>query len=144
MSLKAAYDPENIFAKIIRGDMASVKIYETDDILAFMDVFPQSEGHCLVVHKGAKATNLLDIDENSLGALIIGVQKIARAVRNALKPDGLRIMQFNGAPAGQSVFHLHFHIIPIFEGRPLGAHGRGAPEKAEALERTAAKIRAAF
>ncbi len=144
MSLDVAYDRENIFAKIIGGDVPSVKLYETNDILAFMDVFPQSEGHCLVVHKRTKATNLFDIDEKSLGALIAGVQKIARAVKDGLKPDGVRVMQFNGAPAGQTVYHLHFHVIPVYEGRALGGHARGTPAQTDALEKTAAKIRGAL
>lgn len=144
MTLDVAYDPDNIFAKIIRGDIPSVKLYETDDVLAFMDVFPQSEGHCLVVHKKATATNLFDIDEASLAVLIAAVQKVAGAVRDSLKPDGVRIAQFNGAPAGQSVYHLHFHIIPVSEGRAVGRHGGGEPADSAILEKTATRIRAAL
>ena len=144
MSLTPAYDAENIFAKIIRGDIPSVKLCETDDILAFMDVFPQSDGHCLVIHKRATATDLFDIDKEMLASLMAGVQKIAGGVKDGLKPDGIRIVQFNGAPAGQTVFHLHFHIIPVYEGRALGAHAGGTPAEASALEVLAEKIRSAL
>ncbi len=144
MTLSATYDPDNIFAKIIRGEMACVKLHETEDILAFMDVFPQSNGHCLVVHKRARATNLFDIDQDALCTLAGAVQHVARAVRNGLKPDGVRVAQFNGAPAGQSVYHLHFHIIPAYEGVALGAHASGGPVGADVLEPIAARIRGAF
>ena len=144
MSLQTTYDADNIFAKIIRGEMACVKLLETDEILAFMDVFPQSDGHCLIVHKQATATNLFDIDAESLGAIINAVQKVAGAVTDGLNPDGVRIAQFNGASAGQTVYHLHFHVIPVYENTPLGAHAGGGPAETEALEKTAAKIRAAL
>jgi len=144
MSLSATYDPDNIFAKIIQGDIPSVKVYEDDEILSFMDVFPQSEGHVLVIHKRSRAVNLFDIDATVLASVMSAVQKIAAAVKDGLKPDGVRIVQFNGAPAGQSVFHLHFHIIPVYNGRALGAHGGGAPASADTLEPVAAKIRAAI
>jgi len=144
MSLQSEYDPDNIFAKIIRGDMACVKVLETDNILAFMDVFPQSKGHCLVIHKQAAATNLLDVDADALGEITSAVQRVAKAVTTGLKPDGVRIAQFNGAPAGQTVFHLHFHVIPVYEGVALGAHGAGGPADAETLEPVAEAIRAAL
>lgn len=144
MSLDTVYDPQNIFAKIIRGEIPCLKLHETADTLAFMDVFPQSEGHCLIIHKSATATNLFDIDGDALSSLSQSVQKIARAVKDGLKPDGVRIVQFNGAPAGQTVFHLHFHVIPIYEGVALGAHASGGPAAAEKLEPIAAKIRAAL
>ncbi len=144
MSLDAPYDPHNIFAKIIAGDMPSVQLYEDDDTLAFMDVFPQSEGHCLVVHKTAPATNLLAIEPQALSAVMNGVQKITKAVVKGLSPDGVRVAQFNGAPAGQTVFHLHFHVIPVYEGAALGAHASGGPAAPDVLEPVAAKIRAAL
>lgn len=144
MSLETSYDPENIFAKIIAGDIPCVKLFEDDDTFAFMDVFPQSEGHCLVVHKHAPATNLLTIDDNALAAVMRTVQKITGAVAKGLSPDGIRIAQFNGAPAGQTVFHLHFHVIPAYEGVPLGAHASGGPVDADTLEPIAEKIRAAL
>ncbi len=144
MTLHAPYDPDNIFAKILRGDMPAVKIFEDDIALAFMDVFPQSEGHALIVPKGVEARNFLDMPPDRLGDYMIRVQRLARAAAAGLKPDGLRVIQFNGAPAGQTVFHLHFHILPIWEDRPLGRHGAGEMAKPEELEPLAAKIRAAL
>jgi len=131
MSLDGAYDDGNIFAKIIRGEMPCVKVWEDEQVLAFMDVFPQAKGHVLVVSKTSKARNLLDAEAKTLGRLIGAVQKTARAVRAALKPDGLTVTQFNGAPAGQTVFHLHFHIIPRWDGVPLGRHGEGMADRDE-------------
>lgn len=144
MTLYAPYDPANIFAKILRGEMPSVKVFEDDVALAFMDVFPQVEGHTLVVPKGVEARNFLDMPEAQLGAYMLRVQKVARAVEKALTPDGLRVVQFNGAPAGQTVFHLHFHILPIFEGVKPGAHASGGMKSAAELEPVAARIRAAI
>ncbi len=142
MSLHTPYDDDNIFAKIIRGEMECIKLYEDADILAFMDVFPQSEGHCLVVHKKARATNLFDVGSEELSAITCAVQKLAAAVKEGLAPDGIRIAQFNGSPAGQTVFHLHFHVIPVYEGAPLGQHASGGPATTEVLEPVAKKIRA--
>ncbi len=144
MSLHAAYDPDNIFAKIIRGEMPCVKVYEDDDILSFMDIFPQTEGHCLVIPKAAGATNLLDAPAEMLGTVIAGTQRIARAVAASLKPDGVRIAQFNGAPAGQTVYHLHFHILPVYEGRAVAAHENAGPAATGELKALAEKIRAAL
>ena len=126
MSLDGVYDPANIFARIARGDMPAAKLYEDADTLAFMDVFPQARGHVLVIHKTATARNLLDIEPAPLKALILTVQRVTRAVRAALKPDAILVTQFNGAVAGQTIYHLHFHIIPRWEGEPLGRHGGGA------------------
>lgn len=142
MSLDGAYDPANIFAKILRGEMPAVKVWEDDDVLAFMDVFPQAPGHVLVIHKRATARNLLDIDPADLATLAAGVQKTARAVEAALKPDGLKVVQFNGAPAGQTVFHLHVHVIPVRDGQPLARHGGGMADMEE-LRALAAQIAAA-
>jgi histidine triad (HIT) family protein len=91
-----------------------------------MDVFPQARGHTLVIHKSAPARNLMDIESRPLQALILTVQRVTRAVAAALKPDGIVVTQFNGAPAGQTVYHLHFHIIPRWEGVALGRHAGGA------------------
>ena len=118
----SAYDPGNLFAKMIAGTVPAIKVFEDDTVLAIMDIFPQSKGHVLVIPKAA-SRNLLDADTASLSAAIPYVQRIARAVQTALKPDGIRIAQFNEAPAGQSVFHLHFHVIPIYEGSDLRGHG---------------------
>lgn len=144
MTLHDTYDQNNIFAKIMRGEMPSVKIYEDDIALAFMDVFPQSEGHTLVIPKRVQARNFLDMPPDHLGSFMLRVQKVARAVEAALKPDGMLVTQFNGAPAGQTVFHLHFHIIPRWEAKPLGRHASGGIAKPEDLEPIAQTIRAAL
>ena len=125
MGLDGAYDDANIFAKILRGEAPAARVFEDEHILAFMDVFPQSRGHTLVISKHSRARNLLDVEPETLGRLILGVQRVAGAVRAALKPEGLMVAQLNGAPAGQSVFHLHFHVIPRWEGQPLKPHGQG-------------------
>jgi histidine triad (HIT) family protein len=142
MSLIGAYDPDNIFAKILRGEIPSVKVFEDADVLAFMDVFPQSKGHTLVISKTSKARNVLEIAPGDLERLIVGVQRVAKAVEAALKPDGLLITQFNGAPAGQTVFHLHFHIIPRYQEVEMVGHGRAGMADAEALTPLAAQIAA--
>ena len=135
-----SYDPENIFAKILRGAIPCHKVYEDDIALAFMDVMPQSMGHTLVLPK-APARNLLDIDPHILSALMPRVQSIAIAAKTAFAADGITLMQFSEAPAGQTVFHIHFHILPRFEGVSLRPHS-GAMEKPEVLADHAAKIRA--
>ena len=144
MSLDGVYDPANIFAKILRGEIPSARVFEDHDVLAFMDVFPQARGHTLVISKQSHARNLLDIEPEPLGKLILGVQKVTRAVRAAVSPDGVVVTQFNGSPAGQTVFHLHFHIIPRWAGVPLRPHGQGGmadPAELAALAKDiAAKI----
>jgi histidine triad (HIT) family protein len=144
MTLKTAYDPNNIFAKIIRGDMPCVKLLETENVLAFMDVFPQSKGHCLIIHKQSEAVNFLDVEPAALSELVAATQTLARAVDKGLNPDGLRVLQFSGARAGQTVFHLHFHIVPVYEGVVVAAHASGKPADAASLEPIAAQIRAAL
>jgi histidine triad (HIT) family protein len=144
MSLHGTYDPDNIFAKILRGEMPCVKVYEDDNILSFMDVFPQSEGHTLVIPK-APSRNLLETNAKDIGRLFGAVQRIAKAVETALKPDGITITQFNGAPAGQTVFHTHVHIIPRYEGKALGTHGGvGVMADMDELKVLAQKISAAL
>jgi histidine triad (HIT) family protein len=143
MSLHGAYDPDNIFAKIVRGEMPAVKVWEDDKVLAFMDVFPQAPGHVLVVHKVSRARNLLEIEPHELAELSAGVQTTARAVEKGLKPDGVTVMQFNGEAGGQTVYHLHFHVIPRSAGDSLGRHGAGMADTEE-LKLQAAKIAAAL
>lgn len=138
----AAYDSNNIFAKILRGEIPAHKVYEDDNVLAFMDVMPQAQGHVLVVPKAA-SRNILDADPATLPALILTVQKVAIAAQDAFDADGVTIMQFNEAPAGQSVFHLHFHIIPRHEGTPLRPHS-GKMEDGAVLAANAEKIRDAL
>lgn len=140
MSLDTAYDPKNIFARILSGDIPSAKVYEDARILSFMDAFPQSRGHTLVIPK-IKATNLFDIQSEHLQNLIAQTQKIGRAVRDALEPDGIRIMQFNGEAAGQTVYHIHFHIIPMWHDMSLKGHAGGQMADMNDLLDTAARIR---
>jgi histidine triad (HIT) family protein len=141
MSLDGVYDRDNIFAKILRGEIPSHKLYEDEHTLALLDAFPQTRGHALVIPKTAEARNLLDLDPALLGPLMISVQKVAKGVRAALNPDGLMVGQFNGAPAGQTVYHLHFHIIPRYEGETMKGHGQaGMADQAE-LAALAALIR---
>lgn len=125
-----SYDPSNIFGKILRGEIPAHKVYEDDAALVMMDIFPQSRGHCLVIPKAA-SRNLLDADPAALSEVIPLVQKVANAAKQATGADGIRLAQFNEAPAGQTVFHLHFHIIPVYEGIALGAHGGGKADDAE-------------
>ena len=125
-----SYDPSNIFGKILRGEIPAHRVYEDDTALVMMDIFPQSRGHTLIVPK-APSRNLLDADPVALAAVMPLVQKVARAAKQATGADGIRLAQFNEAPAGQTVFHLHFHVIPVYEGIPLGAHGAGKAEDAE-------------
>ena len=131
MSLHGDYDAQNIFAKIIRGEAPCYKLYEDEYVLAFLDLFPQSRGHALVIPKQAAARNLLDIDADSLGRLALATQKVARAVAEEPEPAGIQIAQFNGAPAGQTVFHIHFHIVPRYEGQGLGVHAAQKGDEAD-------------
>lgn len=127
------YDPSNIFAKILRGELPAHKVYEDDHALVMMDIFPQSRGHTLIIPKVA-SRNLLDADPATLSAVMPLVQKVANAVKAVTNADGLRLMQFNETPAGQTVFHLHFHIIPVYEGVPLGAHAAGKADDADLID----------
>ncbi|MDP1913919.1 HIT family protein [Brevundimonas sp.] len=144
MSLNAPYDPDNIFAKILRGDIPSVKVWENDHVLAFMDVFPQSEGHVLVISKTSTAPSLLEIEPEALARLTAAVQRTARAVEKALRPDGFQIMQLNGEAGGQTVFHLHFHIIPRWTDRPMKGHGQAQMADGAVLRGLADRIAAAL
>jgi len=125
------YDPTNIFAKILKGELPCHKVYEDDKALVMLDIFPQAKGHALVIPKAA-SRNLLDADPADLAAVIPLVQRVAKAVQAVTQADGIRLAQFNEAPAGQTVFHLHFHIIPAYdEGTALGAHATGRADDAE-------------
>ena len=137
-----SYDPSNIFGKILRGEIPAHKVYEDDHALVMMDIFPQSRGHVLVIPKAA-SRNLLDADPAVLAAIMPLVQSLAKAVKAATGADGIRLAQFNEASAGQTVFHLHFHLIPVYEGVALGAHGNGKADDAE-LAALAREISAAL
>ncbi|MDP3736826.1 MAG: HIT family protein [Hyphomonadaceae bacterium] len=144
MSLVGDYDGNNIFAKILRGEAPCVKIFENDEVIAFMDIFPQSQGHCLVVPKNTQARNLTDFAPERLGALFAATQKLTKAIISALNPDGVIVTQFNGAPAGQTIFHLHVHIIPRYENLPLQRHHEGKPADIDTLREQAKRIAGAL
>lgn len=140
--MPAAYDDTNVFAKILRGELPAQKLYEDEQTLAFMDIMPRGDGHCLVIPK-QPARNILDVDAASLSAVTATVQKLARAVIKAFNADGVSIHQFNEPAGGQVVFHLHFHVIPRFAGVELKPHS-GEMEKPDILAANADKIRAAL
>jgi len=144
MSLHGTYDDDNLFAKILRGEIPSVKVYEDGEVLAFMDIFPQTRGHVLVVPKDVKARNFLDLPADRVAPLMERVQKIAIATEKALKPDGVTVTQFNGEDAGQTIFHLHFHIIPRYAGQRLAGHNHGQQADIGELQQIAAQIAAAL
>jgi histidine triad (HIT) family protein len=131
-----------VFAKILRGEIPAAKVYEDDYTLAFMDVMPQADGHTLVIPK-VEAENIFDIPDTALAQLIATTQRVARAVAAAFEPDGVLISQLNGPAAGQSVFHIHFHIIPRYGDKPLRGHARGMADAA-LLDEYAARVRAAL
>ena len=139
--MTAPYDSQNIFARILRGEMPCHKVFEDEHALAFLDIFPRAEGHTLVIPRVA-ARGLLDMPTETLGPYMQRVQKVAAGVKSALGADGLTIQQFNESAGGQVVFHLHFHILPRWDGvalKPPGAAG----DKTR-LEANAAKIAAAL
>ncbi len=140
--MTSAYDPDNIFAKILRGEIPSHKLYEDDETYAFMDIMPRGPGHCLVIPR-EPARNLLDVDPASLAAVSRAVQKLGRAAMKAFDAPGLTIQQFNEPAGGQIVFHLHFHVIPRFDGVSLKRPG-GPMEDQKVLAENASKIRAAL
>ena len=140
--MSETYDDSNIFAKILRGEIPAEIVHEDDHVVAIMDVMPQADGHVLVVPK-APSRNLLDAETGILGPLLDAIQKVARAVKRAFDADGITVNQFNEAAAGQSVFHLHVHVIPRFDGVPLLPHS-GDMEAPEVLKANADKIRAAL
>ena len=137
-----SYDTNNIFAKILRGEIPCHAVYEDEHTLAFMDVMPQSEGHTLVIPK-TPSRNLLDADPTTFMWLMPTVQKIARAAKRAFHANGIQIVQFNETPAGQTVFHLHFHVIPIYQGVELKHHARQLEDGGH-LAHNAEKIREAL
>jgi histidine triad (HIT) family protein len=141
VSLTTTYDAQNIFAQIIRGEAPCYKLYEDDDVLAFLDLFPQSFGHTLVIPKRSAACNILDVDSEALCQVMRVVQQLTRAIVAELAPDGVQIAQFNGAPAGQTVFHIHMHIVPRYAGQGMAVHAAQKADPAE-LERLQARLRA--
>ena len=142
MSDNPAYDTDNVFARILRGDLPAERVYEDEHTLAFMDIMPRADGHVLVIPK-APSRNLLDIEAEDLGHLVQTVQRVTRAVMRAFDADGVTIQQFNEPAGGQVVFHTHVHVIPRFDGVPMRPH-TGEMEKPEILAANAGKIRAAL
>jgi len=136
------YDPSNVFAKILRGELPCEKVYEDDATLAFMDIMPRADGHVLVIPK-APARTILDIAPGDLARLAQSVQTVARAVRDGMAADGLTIQQFNESAGGQVVFHIHVHVMPRWAGVALRPH-TGGMEKPEVLKAHADKIRKAM
>jgi histidine triad (HIT) family protein len=142
MKLDEPYNPNNIFAKILRGELPAIKLYEDEHTLSFMDIMPQATGHALVIPK-SPATNLLNLDPTACGSLLQTTQKLAHAVQKAVDAPGILIAQLNGSAAGQTVPHLHFHVLPRHEGLELAFHARDVADTDE-LEAVAVKIRAAL
>jgi histidine triad (HIT) family protein len=142
MTTPAAYDDANIFAKILRGELPAHRVYEDEHTLAFMDIMPRGDGHCLVLPK-TPSRNILDIELDDLAHVMATVQKLARAVKAAFDADGVTIQQFNESAGGQVVFHLHVHVIPRFDGVALKPH-TGTMEDPDVLKANAEKIRAAL
>ncbi len=140
--MSTAYDPNNVFAKILRGELPAQKLYEDADTLAIMDIMPRADGHCLVIPK-TPARNVLDATPAQLAACLKTVQLMSRAVMKAFDADGITIQQFNEAAGGQVVFHLHYHVLPRYSGVSLRPHS-GQMEKADILAANADKLRAAI
>jgi histidine triad (HIT) family protein len=137
-----AYDPQNPFAKILRGEFACQRVFEDDHVLAFLDIMPRVSGHTLVIPK-APARNILDISADDFAHVARAAQRIARAAMTAFKADGITVQQFNETAGGQMVFHLHMHVMPRHNGvalLPPASH----KQTAEVLEADAAKLIAAL
>jgi histidine triad (HIT) family protein len=137
-----AYDRNNVFARILRGEIPAHRVHEDEHTLAFMDVMPQSDGHALVIPK-AEAENLFELPPAALAATILTTQRVARAVKKAFGAPGIMVAQLNGREAGQSVFHIHFHVIPRYEGIDLHFHARDMADPA-VLAAHAERVRAAL
>ena len=135
------YDDSNVFAKILRGELPSHKVFEDEKTLAFLDIMPRANGHTLVIPK-TPAVNIFDVDHETLCDVLRTVHKIAPAVRDGLEADGVLVQQFNEAAAGQMVFHIHFHIVPRWDGVSLKPH-TGEMEDPDVLAENAEKIRMA-
>lgn len=143
MSLHGSYDSNNVFAQILRGEMPSATIVDEEHAIAIMDAFPQTRGHCLIIPK-APSRNLLEASPKDMGRIFGMVQRLAKAVDKAFSPDGIIISQFNGAPAGQTVFHTHVHVIPRYNESDMAEHARGKMADIGDLEKLADQIRNAL
>lgn len=136
------YDPDNVFAKILRGELPAHKVYENATTLAFMDIMPRADGHVLVIPK-VPARNLLDATPEQLAACLATVQRVARAQMRAFAADGITVQQFNEPAGGQVVFHLHYHVMPRHADVKLRPH-TGTMESGEVLAAHAARLKAAL
>lgn len=136
-----AYDPDNIFAKILRGEIPCFKVYEDDHTLAFMDIMPRTDGHTLIIPKAPSRT-LMDAPPEDLQNAIVTCQKIAQAAQKAFSSDGILLQQSSESAAGQVIFHLHFHIMPRWDGVDLRPPGQKADDAV--LEEHARRIREAL
>ena len=137
-----AYDTHNVFAKILRGELPAHKVYEDADTFAFMDIMPRSEGHALVIPKG-QVRSIFDASGDQLAACMRTIQKVAAAAMKAFAADGITLLQANESAGGQVVFHLHFHVMPRWQGKPLGPPAARS-EKPEVLAANAEKMRKAL
>ena len=131
MSINGNYDDNNIFNKILLGEEPCIRVYEDSLTLAFMDVYPESPGHVLIIPKGVKARNFLDFPMERIGPYMQRVQAVTKAVKDALNPDGIIVAQYNGKAASQTVYHLHFHVIPCYDNIPLKPHNSVKASAAE-------------
>ena len=136
------YDANNIFAKIIRGESPAYIVEQDDACLTMMDIMPQSPGHTLVIPK-EPATDIFEVSDRGLGKVILQTRRVAQAIDKVFEPDGVMLVQLNRSGAGQSVFHLHFHVIPRWGGLQMAFHSRDV-EKSEVLSEHASKIRNAL
>lgn len=138
----STYDPSNIFAKILRGELPAHRVYEDDRVLAFLDIMPRAPGHTLVIPK-SPARNLLDVAPDDLAYVAQIAQRIAQAQMKVFDADGITLQQFNETAGGQVVFHLHVHLVPRVEGVPMKPP-QSEMEKPEVLAEHAARLRAAL
>lgn len=128
-----SYDPANIFARILRGELPAHVVEDTEHTLTFMDIMPKANGHALVIPK-EDARNIYEVSDDALQKLITQVKRVAKASQRAFPGNGIRVIQLNGSEAGQSVFHLHFHVIPSADGMNFGFHGDVAADEASLAE----------
>jgi Diadenosine tetraphosphate (Ap4A) hydrolase and other HIT family hydrolases len=140
MSLYGEYDPGNVFARILRGELPCHRIYEDDDVLAFLDAYPQAPGHTLIIPKDGQARNLLELDDRAIKPLFSCAKRLMKVIVAELEPVGVQLLQFNGGDGGQSVFHVHIHLVPRWKGQPLGLHAQTPGDAAE-LSKLAERLR---
>ncbi|MCY4034334.1 MAG: HIT family protein [Hyphomicrobiales bacterium] len=140
--MTTTYDNDNIFAKILRGEAPCHNLFEDEETFVFLNIMPESKGHSLVIPKFA-AADIYEIEESYLMAMARTSKRMAAALREAFRPDGMFVYQLNGAVAGQTVFHIHMHLVPRYKGVALRSHEEGM-EAGEVLEEQAEKIRAAL